>query len=446
MSSSVKTALWGLIIASVVGQVLLWTTTSFDNDPAIASAATSAVEVSTVAETHSATESAMAQMNQVIIPSLALTEYTVRSGDTLSTIWKKIGGPSKSLQNLIKALGTVGITAKSLRVGETLKYAKNADGDIIELHKTLKKPDSVLIKGNSSEGYSAILNTPKVITTEKPVTGTITRSLSESATALNVPYEVIDAYVDLFSSRVEFRRDMQPGDEFTIIYEEKRLEDGDFIGVGDIKLASLKVSGDTMAAVRLQSADGQWRYYDELGENLAQTFLRYPLSFSRISSVFSTSRFHPVLKRRRPHNGVDFAAPTGTPVRTVADGVVTFSGWSGGGGKTIKINHGSRYATAYLHLSQINANVRKGTKVKRGQLIGKVGATGLASGPHLHFGFYDRGRYVDPLAIKLPRMDEGPGSKASKEALASALLKLEQLSPKSSATVSNADATTLSNS
>jgi len=445
MSSTVKTALWGLIIASVVGQVLLWTATSFDNDPAIANAAASTVEVSTVAEPHSATESAMAQMSQVIIPSLALTEYTVRSGDTLSTIWKKIGGPSESLQNLIKALGAVGITAKSLQVGETLKYAKNSDGDIIELHKTLKKPDSVTVKGNSSDGYSAILNTPKVITTEKPVTGTITRSLSESATALNVPYEVIDAYVDLFSSRVEFRRDMQPGDEFTIIYEEKRLEDGDFMGVGDIKLASLKVSGDMMAAVRLQSADGQWRYYDELGENLAQTFLRYPLSFSRISSVFSTSRFHPVLKRRRPHNGVDFAAPTGTPVRTVADGVVTFSGWSGGGGKTIKINHGSRYATAYLHLSQINTNVRKGTKVKRGQLIGKVGATGLASGPHLHFGFYDRGRYVDPLAIKLPRMDEGPGSKASKEALASALLKLEQLSPKSSATVSNADAATLSN-
>lgn len=439
MSSTVKTALWGLILASVVGQVLLWTSTSFDSKPAIASETVTTVDSPPNLESGIAIETAMAQMSEVAIPSLALTEYTVRSGDTLSTIWKKIGGPSESLQNLIKALGSVGITAKNLRVGETLKYAKNSDGEIVEIHKTLTKPDSVTVKGNSSEGYSAVLNKPKIVTAEKPVFGTISRSLSESATALNVPYEVIDAYVDLFSGRVEFRRDMQPGDEFTIIYEEKRLEDGEFIGVGDIKLASLKVSGDMMAAVRLQSADGQWRYYDELGENLAQTFLRYPVSFSRISSVFSTSRFHPVLKRKRPHNGVDFAAPTGTPVRTVADGVVTFSGWSGGGGKTVKINHGSRYATSYLHLSQINPNIRKGIKVKRGQLIGKVGATGLASGPHLHFGFYDRGRYVDPLAIKLPRMDEGPGSKVSKEALTSALLKLEQMSPKDSATVSNAD-------
>ena len=256
--------------------------------------------------------------------------------------------------------------------------------------------------------------------------GKIERSLSEAALALDVPYEVIDAYVDLFSGRVEFRRDLQPGDEFTIIYNEKRLESGDLIGPGDIQAASLMINGEIMAAVRHQGADGTWRYFDELGESLAKTFLRYPVSFSRISSVFSSSRFHPVLKKRRAHNGVDFAAPTGTPVRAVADGVVTLAGWAGGGGRTIKLTHGSRYATAYLHLSQINPKVKKGVRVKRGEIIGKVGASGLATGPHLHFSFYDRGTYVDPLSTKLPRMDEGPGAKISKESLAAALLKLKQ--------------------
>jgi murein DD-endopeptidase MepM/ murein hydrolase activator NlpD len=149
--------------------------------------------------------------------------------------------------------------------------------------------------------------------------------------------------------------------------------------------------------------------------------------FSRISSQFSKSRFHPVLKRRRAHNGVDFAAPIGTPVRSVADGVIVSAGYAGGSGNMVKIKHGARWQTAYLHLHRISKGIRKGLKVTRGQVIGSVGKTGLATGPHLHYSLYDRGRYVDPMKTQLPKMpgkyDPIPESKLKK-----AILKLEKAS------------------
>jgi murein DD-endopeptidase MepM/ murein hydrolase activator NlpD len=154
------------------------------------------------------------------------------------------------------------------------------------------------------------------------------------------------------------------------------------------------------------------RYFDEKGEMPTKAFLRYPVQFTRISSVFSHARFHPVLQISRPHNGVDFAAPIGTPVRTVGDGVVLFAGWNKSGGNMIKIAHDSRYTTEYMHLSKISSNVRKGSRVTRGSVIGALGNTGLSSGPHLHFGLFDKGKYVDPMKAKV--IQSAPEIKAPK--------------------------------
>jgi murein DD-endopeptidase MepM/ murein hydrolase activator NlpD len=176
---------------------------------------------------------------------------------------------------------------------------------------------------------------------------------------------------------------------------------------GIITSASLKTNGNLLVAVRHTNEKGESHYYDELGNPIGNYFLRYPLSFSRISSTFSYSRFHPVLKRARPHNGVDFAAPVGTPVRAVGDGIIEISGMRGAAGNMVKISHGNRWSTAYLHLHRISKDVRPGTRVSRGQVIGTVGSTGLSTGPHLHFSLYDRGRYVDPLKTNLPSMSEG---------------------------------------
>ncbi|MCB0334600.1 MAG: M23 family metallopeptidase, partial [Bdellovibrionales bacterium] len=148
------------------------------------------------------------------------------------------------------------------------------------------------------------------------------------------------------------------------------------------------------------------RYYDEAGESIGNYFLRYPVRFSRISSVFSTSRFHPILQRRKVHNGVDFAAPTGTPVRSVADGIVLSASYNRASGNMVKIRHTNKYSTAYLHLSRIAKGLRKGQRVKRGEVIGAVGSTGYATGPHLHYSLYENGRYVDPMKTKLPKMPE----------------------------------------
>jgi len=149
--------------------------------------------------------------------------------------------------------------------------------------------------------------------------------------------------------------------------------------------------------VRHVGRDGRARYFDEKGKTGGGGFLRYPLKFSRISSVFSDSRFHPVLQRWRPHNGVDFAAPIGTPVRSVGDGIITHAGYNGAGGLTVKIKHSDRYTTAYLHLSQVERGLRTGMRISRGDQIGRVGMSGRSTGPHLHFSLYDDGKYVDPF-------------------------------------------------
>jgi len=168
---------------------------------------------------------------------------------------------------------------------------------------------------------------------------------------------------------------------------------------------------------------GPFNYYDESGKIPGNFFLRYPLQFSRISSVFTTARFHPLLNKTRPHNGVDFAAPTGTPVRTIGDGIVIKAGYSATTGNMVRIQHCDRYTTEYMHLSKIASNLQLGSKVSRGEVIGAVGMTGLATGPHLHFGLFDNGKYVDPLQKSLPI---APAIQTAPPAILAALHELRQ--------------------
>jgi murein DD-endopeptidase MepM/ murein hydrolase activator NlpD len=168
-----------------------------------------------------------------------------------------------------------------------------------------------------------------------------------------------------------------------------------------IKAASLHLSGKMLAVVRDVTKDGSVRYFDEKGEMPTKAFLRYPVKYTRISSVFTHARFHPVLKITRPHNGVDFAAPIGTPVRSVGDGVVVHSGYSPSGGNMVRILHDSRYTTEYMHLNSITKNAKKGARIGRGETLGTLGNTGLSSGPHLHYGLFDRGKYIDPMKAKV---------------------------------------------
>lgn len=340
-------------------------------------------------------------------PQVDAQTYTVQRGDTLAKIWTKAGAAYASAIAAERALKALDKEALTIRPGDELRLFVNDDSGtaaITRMERELKGGKLLILESTNGTEYAARYEELPTTAVERTVSGSVTSSISHAAVNLGVPYDVIDDVVDLFGARVSFHRSMQPGDTFTLVYEELVAADGEVLVVKPLKMASLGMQGALLAAVRHEGTDGNAYYFDERGEQLGSYFLRYPVNFSRISSVFSKARFHPVLQRHKPHRGVDFAAPVGTPVRAVSDGVVVRAGYNGGAGNMVTIRHCDRYTTQYMHLSKISAGLRAGTRVSRGQVIGAVGSTGLATGPHLHFELFDRGTYVDPLGAQLPRL------------------------------------------
>jgi murein DD-endopeptidase MepM/ murein hydrolase activator NlpD len=209
---------------------------------------------------------------------------------------------------------------------------------------------------------------------------------------------------EIFGWDIDFAINVQPGDRFKLIFEDLYV-DGQKAGQGKILAAEFINDGKTYRAIAHTDEDGDTHYYSPAGRSMQKTFLRTPVKFSRISSRFTRSRYHPVLKRKRAHRGVDYAAPTGTPVRSTAKGRVIHVGRKGGYGNAVIISHGSTYSTLYAHLSSYARGLKKGSKVKQGQIIGRVGSTGLASGPHLHYEFRINGKHVNPLTFKQPKSE-----------------------------------------
>ena len=232
--------------------------------------------------------------------------------------------------------------------------------------------------------------------------GTIEHSLYLSAVAQGIPDKIISEIAEILGWEVNFGA-LYEGATFRVVYEELSRPDTGESTAGRVLAVEVENRGRRYEGFYFATPDGSSGYYNRRGEALGRSFLRYPVAYSRISSQFSKGRFHPVLKRRVPHYGVDFAAPPGTPVRAVADGKVEKAGWYGGNGRFVKIRHDRLYETGYAHLSRIARGVRAGAHVKKGQVIGYVGSTGLATGPHLHFALYRAGKYIDPLKANLPR-------------------------------------------
>lgn len=352
-------------------------------------ALTSSEEVQTPAESGQPSQS-----EQIAVEKF---QHTIKKGSTLASLWRDIKGAPKAVRSFISAFSSKHPT---LKAGEVLSVTRKGD-EVVELRRELGDGATLIITGDADDGYSPRVEQAVVHSHDRKLSGTIFSTLVEAARSADMPYSVVDDFVDLFSNRVDFRKDLQSGDTFTVWFDERRLEDGRVLSTGNIKAASISLQGTMYAVVRDVAKDGTVRYFDEKGEMPTKSFLRYPVQFTRISSVFTHARFHPVLKISRPHNGVDFAAPIGTPVRTVGDGVVAFAGWNKGGGNMIRIAHDSRYTTEYMHLSKIAPGVKTGARVTRGSVIGALGNTGLSSGPHLHFGLFDKGTYVDPMKAKI---------------------------------------------
>jgi murein DD-endopeptidase MepM/ murein hydrolase activator NlpD len=208
--------------------------------------------------------------------------------------------------------------------------------------------------------------------------------------------DVYDCTIDFFG--------LQTGDSFTVMYEEL-AHNGEYMGLGKIHYAEFTHAGKLYNAVRFNAGENSSVFWNEKGESLKKAFLKAPLNFTRISSRFTYARKHPVLRIVRPHTGVDYAAPSGTPVVALGDGVVTHRGWAGGGGNTIKIKHPGNYVTSYMHLRGYAKGISVGSRVSRGQLIGYVGSTGLSTGPHLDFRVYKNGKPIDPLKMESPSVE-----------------------------------------
>lgn len=291
---------------------------------------------------------------------------------------------------------------RKVRRGDVFRLAQDADGRILSLSFDLDL-ESYLTFSRRDDGFEVLELTHPVEHRTCAVSGTIRRSLYESLGDAGAPLSLAPKINDILGWTIDFSRDLRAGDSFRILYEEIWKE-GQFVRTGPILALECVNRGDAHRAFRFTvGEDGNPGYYDEEGTNLQKQLLRAPLEYSRISSGFSYRRFHPVLKRTMPHLGVDYAAPVGTPVRAAGDGTVLFAGRKTGNGRYVQIRHGNRsYETFYLHLSRFASGIKRGAKVRQGQIIGYVGATGYATGPHLDYRIKRDGRFVDPRRVELP--------------------------------------------
>jgi len=290
---------------------------------------------------------------------------------------------------------------RRLRAGQPYSIDRLLDGRVRRFEYEIDGDKRLTVQRAASEGaprfIAAVDRIPKEITVVA-IEGHINRetnSLTASIDKLGERIELALGMADVFSGEIDFNSDLQPGDSFRVLVERQTRE-GKLSGYGPILAAEFINDRRKLKAIRFTPEGGSPGYYDENGRSLKRFFLKSPLKFEpRITSSFSSSRKHPILGYSRAHNGVDYHAPSGAPVTTVAPGVVTMAGWTSGGGRTVKVRHPNGYETEYLHLSAITTHA--GARVGQGDLIGRVGQTGLATGPHLHYGLKKNGRYVNPV-------------------------------------------------
>ena len=231
--------------------------------------------------------------------------------------------------------------------------------------------------------------------------GVIRTSLFAATDGAGVPDGITRQIAEIFSSEIDFHMDLRRGDAFRVVYETL-YANGEYLRAGRVLAAEFVNDGKTYNAIWFAAHDSGGGYYDLQGRSLRKAFLRSPIEFSRVSSGFSDNRLHPIQMRWKKHTGVDYAAPSGTPIRTVSDGVVEFSGWQNGYGNVVIVKHAGQYRTLYAHMSKFASGVKRGVRVSQGQIIGHVGATGWATGPHLHYEFHIAGTPQDPLKVVLP--------------------------------------------
>jgi murein DD-endopeptidase MepM/ murein hydrolase activator NlpD len=338
-------------------------------------------------------------------PVLSAVCDTIESGESL---YISLTAKGIDAANVMAALGALGkeVNLKSVKPGDSYKVVLDDAGEIEEL--CYRKETTKLYRAHrDTAGYIVEEREIPVVGALRRVHGTVETSLWEAFLDVNEDPQIALKLADVLGWEIDFVTDTRKGDSFTIIVEEWFC-DGMHIGIGDVHAARYVNRGKEHLAFRHKYGDSKTGYYDANGESVKRVFLKSPLNYRRISSYFTSRRYHPILKVYRPHYGVDYAAPTGTPVVTIGDGTIVKAGWNGGMGKYVEIRHNSIYTTCYGHLSRYGKGVKKGRRVSQGQVIGYVGSTGLSTGPHLDFRVKKHGSYVNPLRLDFPRTDPVP--------------------------------------
>lgn len=345
------------------------------------------------------------------LDSLDCRPGKVRSGQFFSTLLTSLGLSASEAYGLSQACDTV-FDVRTLRVGNTYSAYYGSPSAVIPHEPDGRVGESVLQylvydRDRSSQVIFRCQPPYETWVYEKPVTVerryadvTISNSLWVDMVDAGVSPNLILSLSDIYAWTVDFFG-LQKGDRFRVLYDEKMC-DGEVLSVDTVRYAVFTHNGSDLPSVMYDQKDGGNIYWNEKGESMRKAFLKAPLKFSRISSGFSYARRHPVTKKVRPHTGVDYAAPVGTPVMTIGDGVVTSVKNEGAGGKTVRIRHNSVYSTAYLHLSKYGKGITPGKRVRQGEVIGYVGSTGRSTGPHLDFRVWKNGSPINPLKMDSP--------------------------------------------
>ncbi|MGB3179881.1 MAG: peptidoglycan DD-metalloendopeptidase family protein [Cyclobacteriaceae bacterium] len=334
----------------------------------------------------------------MIVDSMLVIEDIIKPNQNLSHILSEYNVSFNTIHNIaIKSKEVFDVR----RLAANKKYTLICDNDSAKTAKAMVYEPSPLeyVVFDLQDSIRIYKEQREVVIEEKSISGVIESSMYQTLMTAGASPALVSKLADVFAWQIDFFR-IQKGDRFKVIYEQKLVE-GEPVGLGRVLGAEFDHYGNTFYAFYYDQGNGV-DYFDEEGNSLRKAFLKAPLNYSRISSRYSPRRFHPVQKRWKAHLGTDYAAPTGTPIKSVGDGIVVASTYNNGNGNYVKVKHNSVYTTQYLHMSKRASGIRPGVKVKQGQIIGYVGSTGLATGPHLCFRFWKNGRQVDALRVELP--------------------------------------------
>lgn len=328
-------------------------------------------------------------------------EDRVKRGDTLETILQRLGIDDADAIRYMRTSDEGRQALRQLRAGKPVSATVTPDGRLISLTLPQTRGEDTFSLERSGDTFKTVDAQPTLTSIVEMRAGTIRHSLFGATEAAGLPDAVATRLAELFGTEIDFRTDLRTGDRFSVVYETLVQSDGRAQGIGRVLAAEFVNQGRKHTVVLYRDKDGREDYYSEDGRSLKQAFLRFPLEFTRVTSGFS-QRFHPILKKWRQHKGVDFGAPSGSAIKATSNGTVDFIGTKGGYGNVVILRHRDKITTLYAHMSGFNKSLRKGAAVSQGDIIGYVGQTGWATGPHLHYEFRVNDTAKDPMSIALP--------------------------------------------